>query len=205
MTTPSISVLSNLRLSGAMVFGTDETDFPANPMIGTMLLKGSSLYAYVNISGMKTWFPLIRSLNQTHIHTQGLAALSWVVTHNFGSTNLWYQVQDSAGNIISPASFEKIDTNSFRLNFTEPQLGTCVAIGTSALDVPTLKTDLIELGANVRIDTSGLYVNGYPVLTGAILNDLVTAQVEQITYTRAEVTQMIADAIAAYQANSYAA
>lgn len=165
----SISVLSNLKLAGALIFGNDETDFPANPAPGTLVVKGQNLYAFITIGGMQTWYPLIRSASATYIHTQGAPSLVWTVNHALNTNDLWFQVQDLSGNIVSPSSFESIDENSFRLHFSEEVVGTCVVIGTAGIDVPAIKASLIEVGANVRITTAGITVNNQPLLTSTTL------------------------------------
>lgn len=202
---PSISVLSNLKVAGALVFGMDATDFPANPAPGTLLVKGQNLYAYITISGMQTWYPLVRSTSSTYIHTQGLESLTWTVSHSLETTDLWYQIQDQTGQIILPASFESIDQNTFKLHFTEAITGTCVVIGTAAIDVPKLKASLIEVGANVRIGSTGITINGEQVLTSGILDNIVAAQIAEKTYTKAEVTTIVAAALEDFKATLYVA
>jgi hypothetical protein len=162
---PQISILSNLRIVGALVLDQDETEFPAEAGVGTLLVKGASLYAYLTISGVNTWYPIVRNLAATHIHTQGASSLVWTVTHNLDTADLWYQVQDADGQIINFSSLVRIDNNSFELHFTEPVVGVALVVGANTIDVPALKTSLIEVGGSVLINTSGVYVNGISIMT----------------------------------------
>jgi len=97
-----------------------------------------------------------------------------------GTSNVWIQVLDTNGNIVS-VNKQTIDSNSFRLNFTESVRGTVVVVAPDSIDVPAVKATSISVGTGVTIDTSGVYVNGNPVLTNASItaqiNDAVAAVV----------------------------
>lgn len=201
----SISVLSSLKVAGALVFGNDETDFPENPAPGTLLVKGQNLFAFITIGGMQTWYPLVRSASATYIHTQGTLNAVWTVNHGLNTTDLWYQIQDQNGQIVLPALFEPVDENSFKLHFTEAISGTCVVIGTSAIDVPALKAALIEVGTNVRIDESGILIDGQQVLTSATLGSIIDTKIAEKTYTKTEVEAIVAAALEAFKATLYVA
>ena len=172
-------VLNDLSLVGALVFETDNADFPANPAIGTFVVKNSNLYGYVKIGDLETWYPFSHKTN-SYIHVQGANSLTWTVNHNLGTSNVWIQVLDTNGNIVS-VSKQTIDNNSFRLNFTEAVRGTVVVVAPDSIDVPAVKATSISVGTGVTIDTSGVYVNGNPVLTNASItaqiNDAVAAVV----------------------------
>jgi precorrin isomerase len=172
-------VLNDLSLVGALVFETDNADFPANPAIGTFIVKNSNLYGYVKIGDLETWYPFSHKTN-SYIHVQGANSLTWTVNHNLGTSNVWIQVLDTNGNIVS-VSKQTIDNNSFRLNFTESVRGTVVVVAPDSIDVPAVKATSISVGTGVTIDTSGVYVNGAAVLTNASItaqiNDAVSAVV----------------------------
>jgi len=172
-------VLNDLSLVGALVFSTDNADFPANPAIGTFVIKNKNLYGYVKIGDLETWYPFSHKTN-SYIHTQGANSLTWTVNHSLGTSNVWIQVLDTNGNIVS-VNKQTIDSNSFRLNFTEAVRGTVVVVAPDSIDVPAVKATSISVGTGVTIDTSGVYVNGNPVLTNASItaqiNDAVAAVV----------------------------
>jgi len=171
-------VLNDLSLVGALVFGTDNADFPANPAIGTFIVKNSNLYGYVKIGDLETWYPFSHKTN-SYIHTQGANSLTWTVNHNLGTSNVWIQVLDTNGNIIS-VSKQTINDNSFRLNFTESVRGTVVVVAPDSIDVPAVKATSISVGTGVTIDTSGVYVNGSAVLTNASITDQINDAVAAV-------------------------
>lgn len=155
MVQPTVSILSNLRVAGALVLDKDEADFPPGSP-GMMVIKDQNLYAYITVGGLQTWYPLVRDLAASYIHTQGGPNSVWTVNHNLGVEDIWYQVQDGTGNVISPASIQKIDNNTFLVNFTEPTTGTVLAVGANQIDVPEVQASLIRIGADVRLDSSGI-------------------------------------------------
>ena len=163
-------IYNDLALYGALVMEVNETGFPANPKVGTFLMKDSNLYGYVQIGGLETWYPFSHK-TLSYIHSQGLNSTTWVVEHNLGTTNVWIQVKDQNGNIVSVGK-EDINNNSFRLTFTEAVRGTVMVVAPDSVDVPEVKATVIDVG-NVHIDTSGITVNGSSVLTSANIQDQI--------------------------------
>lgn len=176
---PTVSVLSNLRIAGALVL-SDSAEFPEDAQLGSLLFKGASLFAYITLGGLSTWYPIVRNLPASHIHTQGGASLEWIVTHNLDTLDTWYQVQDENGQQVGYSSFERIDVNSFRLTFSEAITGTVLVVGPNTIDVPTIQASLIKVGAGVVIDTDGMLINGVRVLRG---NEATTTEVNTIVST----------------------
>jgi hypothetical protein len=171
-------VLNDLSLVGALVFSTDNADFPANPAIGTMVLKDQVLYAYITVGNLETWYPFSTPTN-SYIHSQGLAATVWVVAHNLGTTNLFFQVKDGDGNVVI-AGKEDIDNNSFRLRFTTPITGTVIVVAPDTIDVPAVRATMIDVG-DVHIGNNDITIAGNSVLTSVSIteqiNDAVAAVV----------------------------
>jgi hypothetical protein len=120
----------------------------------------------VLVKGMLTWYPMLRSASDAYIHTQGEANLVWTVTHNLGTNNIWYQIKDSNGAIVSPNKFETLSANQFRITFTEAIVGTVIVVGANSIDVPEVTAQLIEVGA-VVINSDGITIAGVPVLTSS--------------------------------------
>lgn len=175
-------VLDSLEVAGSIVMSADNTAFPANPQPGTLLIKGFNLYAYLTVGGLQTWYPLV-TVNQgnTYLHTQGVASTQWTVTHNLNTDKYWYQIQDTAGDIVYPISVVPIDANSFTVNFASPVVGTMIVVGTNNLIMDNINASLIKLGANVSLDTAGMLINGSRVLnsvdTTALINVAISAEV----------------------------
>ena len=67
--TPHISVLSNMRIAGAISLDDSGEDFPSGVVPGTLAVKGATLYAYITLNGMDTWYPIVRNVSATHVHT----------------------------------------------------------------------------------------------------------------------------------------
>jgi hypothetical protein len=170
-------IYNDLALYGALVMEVNETGFPANPKVGTFLMKDSNLYGYVNIGGLETWYPFSHK-TLSYIHSQGLNATTWTVVHNLGTTNVWIQVKDQNGNIVSVGK-QDIDGNSFRLNFTEAVRGTVMVVAPDSVDVPEVKATVIDVG-NVHIDTSGITVNGSSVLTSTNIQGQIDASIQAV-------------------------
>lgn len=176
-------ILSNLALYGALIMSNNEAEFPANPVIGTMIIKNQCLYAYITIGGMETWYPFANKTN-SYIHVQGLASQTWVVTHNLGTSNIWFQIKDSNGSIVY-ANKTDIDLNSFQIDFTTPITGTAIVVAPDTIDVPEIKSILMNVGNGaVIIDSSGVLINGSYALTSANITTDITAGVN-VEKTRA--------------------
>jgi phage-related tail fiber protein len=99
---------------------------------------------------------------------------------------LFVQILDSSGNIVTAAK-QTINNNSFRLLFTEAVTGTVLVVAPDSIDVPTIKSTLIEVGPNVTIDTTGLKVNGAYALTSAsIATQIANAVNSNVTYANVQ-------------------
>lgn len=171
-------IYNDLALYGALIMSVDETGFPANPKIGTIMIKDKCLFAYIKVGDLETWYPFASKTN-SYIHSQGLDSSTWVVTHNLNSTNLWIQVKDQTGNILSVGK-QDIDANSFRLTFTSAARGTVMVVAPDTVDVPLLKASLIQVGQNVEINTAGVYINGSPALTAANIQGQIDTSIAAV-------------------------
>jgi hypothetical protein len=179
-------VLNDLALYGALVMETDNSGFPENPQIGTLLLKDQVLYGYLKIGGMETWYPFANK-TQSYIHTQGMDSLYWVVNHGLNTTNVWFQVKDQTGNILSVGK-EDINANSFRLTFTAAARGTVMVVAPDTVDVPVVKASVIEVAngavrlssAGVDVVGSNVTVDGSPVLTAASIQPQIDASIAAV-------------------------
>lgn len=164
-----VRVSTDIELRGALVMGVDNSDFPANPRLGQLVLKGSVLYGYQNIGGFLTWYPLTQA-SKSYLHTQGLAALEWTVQHNLGTDVQWFQVLDTSGNPIY-CSRTEVTANSFKLNFTEAAEGTCIVVVPDDINVPSIQASIVTAGSidvgsgTVLIGSDGISVSGSKVLT----------------------------------------
>lgn len=176
-------IYNDVALHGALVMSKNESGFPENPQIGTIIVKDFCLYAYIRIGGMETWYPFANKTN-SYVHVQGEAALTWTVVHNLGTADVWIQVKDEFGNIVQVGK-TTIDENSFTLNFTQATKGTVVVVAPDTIDVPGVKATSINVANDsVIIDNSGVRVNGSYVLTSANIETQINNAVAVETSAR---------------------
>lgn len=191
-------VLNDLALYGAMVMSKDETGFPANPAIGTIIIKDQAIYAYIQLGGLTTWYPFASKTN-SYTHTQGAPASMWLVQHNLGTTNVWYQIQQSNGNIVSAGKTD-IDINSFYLYFTEAITGTVVVVAPDSVDVPQVSATSINVAHGaVVIDNSGVKINGSYALTSSNIQTQIDTSIAAVVNgapTALDTLKEIADQLA---------
>jgi hypothetical protein len=191
-------VLNDLALHGALVMSKDETGFPANPAIGTIIIKDQAIYAYIQLGGLTTWYPFASKTN-SYVHNQGAPATMWLVQHNLGTTNVWYQIRQANGNIVSAGKTD-IDINSFYLYFTEAITGTVVVVAPDSIDVPQIKATAIDVANGaVVIDNSGVKVNGSQVLTSSNIQPQIDASIAAVVNgapTALDTLKEIADQLA---------
>ena len=172
-------VLNDLALHGALVMSKDESGFPANPAIGTIIIKDQAIYAYIKLGGLTTWYPFASKTN-SYVHTQGGAAAMWLVQHNLGTTNVWYQVRQSNGNIVAAGKTD-IDINSFYLYFTESITGTVVVVSPDSIDVPQVKATTLDVANGaVVIDNSGVKINGSYALTSSNIQNQIDTSIAAV-------------------------
>lgn len=176
-------IYNDVALHGALVMSKNESGFPENPQVGTIIVKDYCLYAYIRIGGMETWYPFANKTN-SYVHVQGEAALTWTVVHNLGTADVWIQVKDEFGNIVQVGK-TTIDENSFTLNFTQATKGTVVVVAPDTIDVPGVKATSINVANDsVIIDNLGVRVNGSYVLTSANIETQINNAVAVETSAR---------------------
>ena len=176
-------IYNDVALHGALVMSKNESGFPENPQVGTIIVKDYCLYAYIRIGGMETWYPFANKTN-SYVHVQGEAALTWTVVHDLGTADVWIQVKDESGNIVQVGK-KTIDENSFTLNFTQATKGTVVVVAPDTIDVPGVKATSINVANDsVIIDNSGVRVNGSYVLTSANIETQINNAVAVETSAR---------------------
>jgi len=182
----NVNLLSNLSLYGALIMEVDNSGWPANPKLGTFIMKDSNLYGYLKIGGLETWYPFSHH-TVSYVHTQGLPSTTWIVNHGLGTKDLWIQVKDTTGNIIGVGK-EDIDSNSFRLTFTSAVTGTVMVVAPDSIDVPEVKAQLLDIGnGSVSVNSSGIAVtggditvNGSSVLTSANIQPQIDSSIAAV-------------------------
>jgi len=165
-------VHSDLALQGALIMSKNEADFPANPTLGTMIIKDYCIYAYIRIGSMDTWYPFSRA-TRSYVHVQGAPSSAWIVNHQLGTADVWFQVTDSTGNIVFVGKTD-INENSFQLDFTTATVGRCVVVAPDTISVPQLNaTEINVANSSVIINNSGVLINGSYALTAASIEQQI--------------------------------
>lgn len=176
-------ILGNVSIHGSVRLAQNESGLPANPQIGTIVVKDQCIYAYIKIGGLETWYPFASKTN-SYVHVQGLPALVWNINHALGTTDIWSQVKDEAGNIVQ-ALVQAVDADNATITFTTPIIGTAVIVAPDTIDVPEVKATAINVANDsVIIDSSGVRVNGSYALTAANIEQYAQAAVRAETDTR---------------------
>lgn len=178
----AIQILQDVAIHGGIQFLDAKENFPENPSIGTMVLKGTAIYAYIAIGGMETWYPFANRTN-SYVHVQGLPNTTWTINHQLHTTDVWVQVKDSNGRIVN-ATVTATNEDTVTINFTTAITGTAVIVAPDSINVPEVKTSLISVGPNVTINTNGVLINGSYALTAANIDQQIADAVSVETTAR---------------------
>lgn len=191
----AIQILQDVAIHGGIQFLDAKESFPENPSIGTMVLKGTAIYAYIAIGGMETWYPFANRTN-SYVHVQGLPNTTWTINHQLHTTDVWIQVKDSNGRIVN-ATVTTTNEDTVTINFTTAITGTAVIVAPDSINVPEIKASLISVGPNVTINTSGVLINGSYALTSANIDQQIADAVSVETTARQSADDSLQSAISA--------
>ena len=163
MANQKVRVLADLSLNTGIVYETNYAGFPANPSPYTQIVKDGQPYIYTELvlgSGFYSWTP-IGSKQAAYLHTQGVAATTWTVTHNFDTTNFAYFVYDS-NHALTVAQITVVDSNTVQVLLTEAITGTAVFFSVESIFATEASTSVLNLGTlSVTEGASGVMtVNG---------------------------------------------
>lgn len=154
---------------GAVVFGQELTDFPSDPKPNQQVLINGILWLYSTVNGVLTWLPLNNKKN-AYTHTQGAASNEWIVNHGMGTQDFLIGVYDANNQPMSASGITTVTNDGFHLTFTEAVTGRAVIFFNTESFAPTVTAQNVaadSLNVNngaVTADSSGLYVNGNPVV-----------------------------------------
>ncbi len=189
----AIQILHDVAIHGGIQFLDAKESFPENPSIGTMVLKGTAIYAYIAIGGMETWYPFANRTN-SYVHVQGLPNTTWTINHQLHTTDVWIQVKDSNGRIVN-ATITATNEDTVTINFTTAITGTAVIVAPDSINVPEIKASLINVGPNVTINTSGVLINGSYALTAANIDQQIADAVSVEATARQSADTILQNAI----------
>lgn len=147
-----VRVIGDVELIGSLAMTQNPVEFPTNPKLNTIVVKDGTPWIYSRIGSFNTWRPLI-NLPSYHIHTQGLAATSWVVSHNLGTQYFVYVIYDESGNVMNPMRIvPSQDGMSVTVNFAVEVAGTMVLFAAAA-GIGTGQTDNVYAGVISGVKT----------------------------------------------------
>ena len=161
-----------------------DSDFPANPVAGTILFKNKKMYICTEIAAdLPVWVPLTQELN-THVHTQSSAATAWTITHNLNTATAFVQIYDTNGQMLFPDYIDDSVFNQVTVMFSSAQAGKAVVMLGSTSGSPRSLVAFSDTftNSNVWVVTHGLgyfpeisvYVAGNLVQPVSIVNDSTT-------------------------------
>jgi len=138
-----MEVLSNLKFKGSGPVLESLTNFPTNPDSGQMCLVDGCVYIFTAVNNIETWYPLTNK-NMSYIHTQGVSALEWTISHSLNSDNFIFFIYDENDNLIE-ANYSVIDSNSFKLTFTLAKKGKVVVFAAVENNALSMSSDNLKV------------------------------------------------------------
>lgn len=143
----------------------DSSGFPQNPVEGTLFAKNYALYVYRIQDGIGFWFNLVASKGH-YQHSQPSVTQIWSITHNFNldASEIWVQVIDRDGNLLSGVFDNGIDNNTLIITLATASNGYALLIPKVNVKQSLIEAEQISVGL-VSISVNGITVAGYPVLT----------------------------------------
>ena len=159
-----MQVFSNLKFKNSGPVLEFVTEFPSSPSDGQMALVDGVVYIYTTLAGFKTWYPLSNETSY-FVHTQGIDATTWTITHGLDTSDFIFFVYDSNNQLMQPA-YEFVSNNQFKLNFSTAKKGKAVVFVAAQKYVPSLPqnstiTTVSELPApSVALFNAIVFVTG---------------------------------------------
>ena len=165
---------------------TELAELPANPAAGRMEFVNGVLYIYGTVGEVTTWWPLNRA-QSSYVHSQGVTALEWVISHGLDSKDLFVAIYDNS-NAMMDAEVEHFrDTENgnvwkTRVVLAEPSSGYAVVTGVESMNVPTINatkivTQSIEMGEKTITEDNldATHLGGVVAADYITVNDTIDA------------------------------
>lgn len=157
----SLKVYNDLLMKSGCLILDEYDSFPTNPKSGTMCFKGGVLYIYAEIEEISTWYPLTNK-SQRYVHTQGVVASTWTITHNLHTQNLIYLIEDENGDQILPMGRTYLSDDVIEIYFSDDVKGRAILFGAAETFAPAVKAATI-LAQNITVDND-LIVGGVNIV-----------------------------------------
>jgi hypothetical protein len=108
------------------------SSFPVNPVVGSLIFKGNTVYICVNVQNYPIWVPLTRDV-ETHIHIQAESSSSWTITHNLNSDIVSIQIYDQDSKMVIPSEIELTSKTTATVTLSSAMIGRAI-VATGSLD-----------------------------------------------------------------------
>ena len=113
-------VVGDLDLGGNTLYGVtieNTENYPVSPKPGRFIFKDKRAMMCVELSGgIPVWVPLTQELTMM-VHNQSTPASTWVIEHQFNTTNVIVQALDVNNLSIIPASIDTSVINQVTIDF----------------------------------------------------------------------------------------
>jgi hypothetical protein len=136
---------------------------------GSLYIVNNTLYAYLE----SQWLPIVREVLSIN-YIQSTSLSTWVINHNFGSSNLWISVFDSSNNLITPLSVQNsLDGNTTTIYFNAGTIGSVIILSPLNLSIYDVVTNMTVGSNTIMIDATGININNnrlfFTYTTGAFV------------------------------------
>lgn len=162
MTDKTVKVHPRLVAKAGMTY--DNAGLPINPPIGTVAQHENNLVAWVEMAGIKLWYPVVKGADtNVYSHTQAVKNIKWTIEHNLGTQDFILSVKEATGDEAFGYQVEydvEDPLNKLYVYFAEALNGRAVLVAQRGLSTPVLNTSVIKVGTDVEINNAGIEFNG---------------------------------------------
>lgn len=99
--------------------------FPANPVVGSLILKSNTVYICVNVQDYPVWVPLAREI-ESYIHVQSESTATWTINHDLNSDLVSIQVYNTDNKMVIPSEIEIMSITSATVTLSAPMTGRAI-------------------------------------------------------------------------------
>lgn len=109
--------------------------------LGKFVFRSDEAQAFLCVSEAPVaWIPI--GNKAAYVHTQGTPSMLWTINHTLGSEDLFFEVYDSAGNVILADEITVVDVNTVTVSFGTSSVAGKVVVaamdGNAAVDIQVI-------------------------------------------------------------------
>lgn len=114
------------------------SSFPENPVVGSLILKGNTVYICVNVQDYPVWVPLTRDI-ESYIHNQAESTATWTITHDLNCDIVSVTVYDENSKMIIPSEIQLTSKTTATVTLSAAMTGRAIisAGDTDGMRAPT--------------------------------------------------------------------